>query len=91
MSRVLRQSDTASPATHTAVLDASNWTNQSVQADVRPLAFDGSDSWNGLATRYRDAGNHYYVMVSSSGDRHLATRRGRDTSRPWLRLRLPSR
>ncbi len=45
MSRVLRQSDTASPATHAAVLDASDWTNQSVQADVRLLAFAGSGSW----------------------------------------------
>jgi len=66
VSRVLRQSDTASPATHTAVLDASNWTNQSIQADVRPIAFVGSDSWSGLATRYRDAGNFYRVMVSGS-------------------------
>jgi len=67
ISQVLRQAETASPATHTAVLDASNWTNQSVQADVRPLAFAASDSWDGLATRYRDAGNHYYVMVRGSG------------------------
>jgi len=67
VSRVLRQADTASPATHVAVLDASNWANQSVQADVRPLAFAASDSWHGLATRYRNAGNNYHVMVSSSG------------------------
>ena len=67
ISRVLRQADTANPATHTAVLDASNWTNQSVQADVRPLAFAGSESWHGLATRYRDAGNHYFAMVNSAG------------------------
>jgi hypothetical protein len=67
VSQVLRQSDIASPATHAAVLDASNWTNQSVQADVRLLAFDGSDHWAALATRYRDAGNHYQVRVSSLG------------------------
>lgn len=67
ISRVLRQADTASPATHTAILDASNWANQSVQADVRPLAFAASDGWHGLATRYRDAGNHYSVTVSNSG------------------------
>ena len=65
--RVLRQSDTARSATHTAVLDASNWTNQSIQADVRATAFDGSDSWLGLATRYRDAGNHYYVTMQRLG------------------------
>jgi len=67
VSQVLRQTDTLSPATHVATLDASNWTNQSVQADVRPLAFQGTESWHGLATRYRDAGNHYHVMVSGSG------------------------
>jgi hypothetical protein len=69
VSRVLRQSDTASTATHSAVLGASNWINQSIQADVRPLAFNGSDSdsWSGLATRYRDAGNFYYVTVTPSG------------------------
>jgi hypothetical protein len=67
VSQVLRQSDIASPATHTAVLDASNWTNQSVQVDVRLLAVAGTDHWTGLATRYRDAGNHYAVKVSGSG------------------------
>jgi hypothetical protein len=67
VSRVLRQSDTVSPATHTAVLDASDWTNQSVQADVRLLAFGGAGNWSGLATRYRGAGNHYRVTVKNSG------------------------
>ena len=64
---MLRQADTQSPATHTAMLDASNWTNQSIQADIRPLAFAGSDSWHGLATRYRDADNYYYVKVTGTG------------------------
>jgi hypothetical protein len=67
LSRVLRQSETASPATHTAILTASNWTNQSVQADVRATAFAGTDRWLGLATRYSDAANHYYVTLRSSG------------------------
>ncbi|HEY6125828.1 MAG TPA: hypothetical protein VIV63_14350 [Steroidobacteraceae bacterium] len=66
ISRVLRQSDVLSPATHSAVLSASDWTNQSVQADVRPLAFAAGDCWQGLATRYRDAGNYYFVSVTSS-------------------------
>ena len=66
-SRVLRQSETASAATHAAVLTASNWSNQSIQADVRPTAFAGNDRWVGLATRYRDAGNYYYVTLRSSG------------------------
>jgi len=64
--RVLRQSDIASPATHFAVLDDSNWSNESIQADVRLLS-SSSGSWHGLATRYRGAGNYYYVRVDTSG------------------------
>jgi len=66
-SRVLRQVEMASPATHTAVLTASNWTNQSVQADIRPTAFNGNDRWVGLAAHYRDSNNFYYVTLRSSG------------------------
>jgi hypothetical protein len=76
VSRVLRQSETASPATHTAILTASNWTNQSVQADVRATAFAGTDRWLGLATRYSDAANHYYVTLRSSGSVSLKRMRG---------------
>jgi hypothetical protein len=66
-SRVLRQTETASTATHTALLTASNWANQAVQADVRATAFNGADRWLGLATRYADASNYYYVTLRSSG------------------------
>jgi hypothetical protein len=65
-SRVLRQSETASTATHTALLTASNQANESIEADVRPLSFNGSDRWVGLATRYQDAGNHYYITLRAS-------------------------
>jgi hypothetical protein len=67
VSRALRQAETASPATHTAVLTASNWANQSIQADIRPTAFNGNDRWVGLAAHYRDASNFYYVTLRSSG------------------------
>ena len=67
VSRALRQAETASPATHSAVLTASNWANQSIQADIRPTAFNGNDRWVGLAAHYRDAGNFYYVTLRSSG------------------------
>ncbi len=50
-----------------AVLTASNWTNQSIQADIRPTAFNGNDRWVGLAAHYRDASNFYYVTLRSSG------------------------
>jgi hypothetical protein len=66
VSNVLRQTEIQSGATHTATLDASNWTNQSIQADIRPTAFNGN-SWFGLATRWRNASNYYYVTVRNSG------------------------
>ena len=75
VSRVLRQSEVASPATHSAVLDASNWTNESIQADVRPLSF-ASGGWHGLATRFRDAGNHYYASIDNTGVVALKRARG---------------
>jgi hypothetical protein len=67
VSRVLRQSDTRSPATHTAILEASNWTNQSIQTDIRLIAFNGTNNCVGLSTRYLDAANHYSVTVSNAG------------------------
>jgi len=66
VSRVLAQSDTASPATHIAMLNASEWTNQSIQADVRARAF-ASGGWAGLATRMRDTSSYYYVKVDGAG------------------------
>jgi hypothetical protein len=63
--RVYRQSNTAGDAG--AVLDAGDWTNQSIQADVKPTAFNGNDRWVGLATRRTDASNYYYVTLRSSG------------------------
>ena len=64
-SRVYRQSSTAGDAG--AVLDANDWTNESIQADVTPTAVNGADRWVGLATRRTDASNFYYVTLRSSG------------------------
>lgn len=64
--RVLRQGETTSTATHTALLTASNRNDESIEADVRPTAFNGADRWVGLATRYQDAGNQYYVTMRAS-------------------------
>ncbi len=69
--RVFRQSNAEPGSTRTAVFDATQWTNQSVQADVRPLEFNGNDHWVGLATRYQDAANHYYVTLRRSGSVQL--------------------
>jgi hypothetical protein len=64
-SRAFRQLSTAGDAG--AVLDAANWANQSIQADVKPTAVNGNDRFVGLATRRTDADHYYYVTLRSSG------------------------
>lgn len=99
-SRVFRQSSTAGDAG--AVLDAHDWTHQSIQADVKPTAVNGTSAWVGLATRRLDASNFYYVTLRSSGAIQLK-RHGNSgafvtlasASAPWAlnrnyRLRLES-
>lgn len=64
--RVYRQSATTGES-H-AVLSGSNWSGfQSIEADVTPTAFDGADRWFGVAVRYFDADNRYYLTLRSSG------------------------
>ncbi len=38
----------------------------SIEADITPTAVAGADRWVGLAVRYLDANNHYYVTLRSS-------------------------
>jgi len=63
--RVFRQSSTAGDAA--AVLEAADWTSQSIQADVKPTAVNGANRWVGLATRRTDVANYYYTALRSSG------------------------
>jgi hypothetical protein len=63
-SRVYRQQSLAGNAT--SLLSDSVMRNQSIQADVKPIAFQGTDRWLGLAVRYVDASNYYYVALRSS-------------------------
>jgi hypothetical protein len=67
--RVFRQSNDAGDAL--ALLADASWQDQSIEADVTPLSFNGSDRWVGLVTRYQDARNHYYVTLRSSGSVQL--------------------
>jgi hypothetical protein len=61
-----RQSSTTGESV--AVLSDSDWRNyQSIEADITPTAFDGADRYIGLAVRYVDIGNNYYVTWRSSG------------------------
>jgi hypothetical protein len=64
-SHVLRQADDAGSAT--AVLDASNTNNQSVQADARATGFSENASWFGLATRFANNNNFYAVALVREG------------------------
>lgn len=66
---VYRQSSTAGDA-H-SLFSNTSWVNQAIEADVRPTAFDGNDRWVGVATRYADEQNYYYVTLRSSGSVQL--------------------
>jgi pectate lyase len=54
---------------------SASWTNYSVQARIKPLAFSSSTSirWVSLLGRYRDTGNYYYVALQN--DNMLRLRR----------------
>ena len=55
----------------TAFLTNSDWSNaQSIEADIIPRAINGS-SWVGLALRYIDANNHYYVTLRNTNQLQL--------------------
>lgn len=62
--RVYRQSSLAGNAT--SIRTNLDWRDQSIQADIRPTAFDGPDRWIGLAVRYQDAGNYYYLTARTT-------------------------
>jgi hypothetical protein len=63
-SRVYRQSNTA--AESISVRSNADWTNQSIDAYIKPTAVSGSDRWFGLFARQSDANNYYYVTVRTS-------------------------
>jgi hypothetical protein len=63
---LFRQSSLAGDAQ--ASVPAVDWAvEQAVEADITPTAVDGADRWVGLAVRYADTNNHYYVTLRSSG------------------------
>ena len=62
---VYRQSSLVGKST--SLLTGSDWANaQSIEADIKPTAVDGSDRWVGLAVRYFDVNNQYYVTLRGS-------------------------
>ncbi len=72
--RVLRQSSLSGEAG--AHLTAVDWTDQAIEADMRPLEFAGVDRWFGLVTRRTDAQNYYYATFRAPG--RISIRRMRD-------------
>lgn len=63
-SAVYRQ--TSMRGVSTSLLGEIEWTNQSIHADVRPLAFRSSSAWAGLLVRYRDEQNYYAARLRSN-------------------------
>jgi len=62
---VLRQSSTAGESGAAYNVD---WTDQAIEADIRPTQFNGADRWFGLVARRTDAQNYYYVTFRSTGN-----------------------
>jgi hypothetical protein len=63
-SRVYRQSYVGGDAS--SFVTSLDWTDQAVEADVKPTAFSGSDRWVGLVVRRTDANNSYYLTLRQS-------------------------
>ncbi|MBC8027774.1 MAG: hypothetical protein H7Y89_17420 [Steroidobacteraceae bacterium] len=64
-SRVFRQSEMTGEAR--AVFDATDFTSQAIEADVRVNTFGASGSGAGLATRYQSPRNFFDVVVRNTG------------------------
>lgn len=59
-----RQSNNTADAQ--AVLTASDFSYQTIRLELRPNTFNGPDAWAGVAFRYVDADNHYYLALRAS-------------------------
>src|SRR5215468_2330229 len=67
-----RQSGTS--ADSNARTGSSSWTNISVQARVKPIAFNGADRYVGVMARVVNS-NHYYFFALQNGNRLLIGKR----------------
>jgi fibronectin type 3 domain-containing protein len=67
-----RQSGTS--ADSNARTGSPSWTNISVQARVKPIAFNGADRYVGVTTRVVNS-NHYYFLALQNGNRLLLGKR----------------
>jgi pectate lyase len=95
-SRVYRQAGTSSDAR--ALAGQSSWTNYSVQARVKPLAFNGSGRFAGVISRAQSTSRYYFLALRNDGQLVLGKRDGSNitlasAARPvtigtWYTLRL---
>jgi len=67
-----RQSGTSSDSNSRT--GSASWTNISVQARVKPIAFNGADRYVGVMTRVVNS-NHYYFLALQNGNRLLLGKR----------------
>ncbi|HEV2668362.1 MAG TPA: pectate lyase, partial [Blastocatellia bacterium] len=67
-----RQSGTS--ADSNARAGSPSWTNYSIQARVKPTAFNGADRYVGVITRVVNS-NHYYFLALQNGNRLLLGKR----------------
>ncbi|MES2697695.1 MAG: glycosyl hydrolase family 28-related protein [Verrucomicrobiota bacterium] len=61
-----RQSNKLSATTTFSVTGNVAWTDQIMEADAKLISIDGTNRWLGLAFRYIDENNHYYVSFRTS-------------------------
>lgn len=73
-SRVYRQSSTTGE--HFSTRGDVDWTNVALEADVRPLAFNGSDRWVSLMARFLDSTHYYSVTLRNTNTLRLSRRVG---------------
>lgn len=95
-SAVYRQSGTGSDA---RALAGTAWTNQTVEARVKPTAFNGTGRFAGVLARAQSTSSYYYLALSgegqvqlgrrgSGGHTTLATAPTAVTTGTWYTLRL---
>ena len=67
-----------------------DWTNVAIEADVRPLLFNGADRFAALMTRYTDDRNYYYLSLRSSNTLRLVRKvNGTNTTLASTSLAVP--
>ncbi|MFY1636904.1 pectate lyase family protein [Solwaraspora sp. WMMB335] len=73
-SGVYHQSSTGSDAK--AQAGSTNWTDQSVQARIKPIAFNGTDRSAGVLARAQSMTSYYQLGLSNTGQLQLSRRVG---------------